>query len=107
MMSASPPCSNRQGCARWAHTRRRVEFPPRLAAARGEPLDPSHILETASLELFRAVPCSGVSTVLFDAGNDPHLVSEYPPVSADLPRLIPQAPLFERLRPSLGIFYTE
>jgi PAS domain S-box-containing protein len=85
----------------------RLEMLNRLSAALSETLDVTHILGTACLELFRAVSCSGVSALLFDAEHNPRLISEYPPTSANLPLFLPKAPLFERLRESLGIFYTE
>jgi len=85
----------------------RLEMLNRLSTALSETLDATQILGTACLELFRAVPCSGVSALLFDAENNPRLVAEYPRISATLPLPIPQAPLFERLGQTLGIFYAE
>lgn len=71
-------------------------------------LDPVTILNLTSRELSDALKVPTVSAVLFDIDENPMLVVEVPEGEKQpLPRELPDAPLFQRLRQSLGIFHAE
>ena len=85
----------------------RLEMLNRLSASLIATLEPQHILLVATQELGRAIQCSGVSALLFDAVGVAILQAESPPVEESLPYPLPAAPLFERLRQTQGVFNTE
>lgn len=71
-------------------------------------LDPVTILRLTSKELSGALNVPTISAVIFDADGSPSLVVEVPEDTANpLPRALPEAPLFDRLRQTLGIFHAE
>ncbi len=82
----------------------RLEMLNRLSAALIATLEPEHILQVATQELGRAIQCSGVSVVLFDADGAGKLHAESPQVEDVLPCALPDVPLFERLRQTQGVF---
>lgn len=79
----------------------------RLSVTLSGSLEIDYILETITNELFQAIPCSAISVVLFDNIGKATVMSESPRFSEKLPLLLPDAPLFNRLRQSLGVFNTE
>ena len=85
----------------------RLEMLNRLTSALSETLDASRILEITSRELYQAIQCSSVSALLFEPESQAFLMAEYPSRSTTLPAFLPQAPLFERLRQTLGVYYCE
>lgn len=69
-------------------------------------LDASRILNLTAQELQQALNVKRVSAVSFERGTA-LWVAASPKVRAKLPQVLPDAPLFERLRESLGVFNTE
>ena len=69
-------------------------------------LEANQILELTASELRHALNASRVSAVLIERGQLRWQVAS-PPTEAGLPKILPNAPLFDRLRESLGIFNTE
>ncbi len=89
---------------------RRLALLNRLSSALSETLDLDKILLAASRELLQAVPGKterAVSLVIFNKGGHAAVHAEQPRRSAQLPRALPDNPLFERLRQSLGVFSTQ
>jgi PAS domain S-box-containing protein len=86
---------------------RRLALLNRLSTALSGSFDPNNILEITIRELSQAVNCSAVSAVLFDPTGQAVLQTETPRITDELPALLPEAPLFERLRETLGIFNVE
>ncbi len=79
-----------------------------LSADLSASLDVDAILRVTIDELFRALPCSSASVVLFSPeGGHPVLWVESPDVVSDLPQALPEAPVFARLREVQGVFHTE
>jgi len=68
-------------------------------------LDADHILELTAAELQQALNARRVLTVVFERGQAIWKL-ELPKTNIKLPRPLPHAPLFERLRQSLGVFHT-
>ncbi len=68
-------------------------------------LDIDHLLHVTSQEIAHALSCKQVSAIL-NQNNQHMLLVEYPDRGTQLPRPIPEAPLFERLNLSLGVFST-
>ena len=85
----------------------RLELLNRLTSALSETLDATRILEITSHELFQAIHCSSVSALLFDPDSQAFVMAEHPLKAPSLPASLPQAPLFERLRQTLGVYYSE
>jgi PAS domain S-box-containing protein len=69
-------------------------------------LEGGQILELTANELRHALNASRVSAVVFDHGQATWR-SVSPATVSGLPKVLPDAPLFARLRESLGIFNTE
>ncbi len=69
-------------------------------------LEADQILELTADELRHALDASQVSAVLVERGQIRWKFAS-PPTVSGLPRVLPNAPLFDRLRESLGIFNTE
>ncbi|RMF48661.1 MAG: GAF domain-containing protein [Anaerolineae bacterium] len=79
-----------------------------LSADLSASLDVDEILRVTIDELFRALPCSSASVVLFSPeGQQPVLWVEAPDVVPELPQALPDAPLFERIRTAQGVFHAE
>ncbi|MDH5505775.1 MAG: GAF domain-containing protein, partial [Anaerolineae bacterium] len=70
-------------------------------------LDPDHLLRFTAEELFQAVNCTAVSGVLFSADNIPLLKVEVPSKGVAGIQSLPNAPIFERIRQSLGVLSSE
>ncbi len=68
-------------------------------------LDAGQILELTARELHRALNAQRVSAVLMEP-RQARWVAAWPRVRQNLPQLLPEAPVFARLRESLGIFNT-
>ena len=68
-------------------------------------LDADQILHLASTELLQAMSVSRVSAVMVEGGRATWKISA-PAAGQKLPQALPQTPLFERLRESLGVFNT-
>ena len=86
---------------------RRLALLNRLSTELSGTLDPNNILEITIREFSQAINCSAVSAILFDATGQAVLQTEAPRVAEELPAPLPDAPLFERLRETLGIFNIE
>ncbi len=84
----------------------RLSLLNRLSTELSGSLDPVFILNIASRELSGAVNCTAVSALLFE-GEKPVVQVEMPRTTADIPRILPDAPLFQHLRETQGIFSTE
>lgn len=69
-------------------------------------LDADQIMAATAEELMQGLASSRVSLVTFERG---HIYWKYttPRIRAKLPRLLPDAPIFSRLRESQGIFNTD
>jgi PAS domain S-box-containing protein len=79
----------------------------RLSTELSSSLDVEKTLILAARELVRAVPCDTVSAVLFTASREGTVLVEYPQPASELPVLLANIPLFERLRQSLGVYNSE
>lgn len=66
-------------------------------------LDPDQILGLTAEEMLRALAVDRVSTVVMEHGRAVWKTST-PAVQHNLPVTLPEAPIFERLRESLGVF---
>ena len=85
----------------------RLEMLNRLTSSLSETLDAARILEISSRELFQAMHCSSVSALLFDPEGQAFVMAEHPLLTPELPAPLPQAPLFERIQQTLGVYYSE
>jgi PAS domain S-box-containing protein len=79
----------------------------RLSTELSTSLDVETTLILAARELLKAVACDTVSAVLFTASGEGSVLAEYPQPGSRLPVLLPNIPLFERLRQSLGVYNSE
>jgi PAS domain S-box-containing protein len=79
----------------------------RLSANLSSSLDAGQILSIGLRESIQAIGCTAGSAVLFDDNTHPLMMAEIPQRVENLPVLLPQVALFDRLRESLGIFSTE
>lgn len=84
----------------------RLEMLNRLSTGLSSTLELELILEITLSEMLRAIPCSRVSALTFDADAQASLRLELPAAATALPISLPDAPLYERLRQSLGVFNT-
>jgi PAS domain S-box-containing protein len=78
----------------------------RLSTELSGSLDLDYVLRAAGQELSQAVHCSSVSSVLVDGQGKMVLRLETRPETGSYPLELPESPLYERLRESLGIFMT-
>jgi GAF domain-containing protein/nitrogen-specific signal transduction histidine kinase len=78
----------------------------RFSASFSGLLDAGQILNLTAEELQKALNVTKVSAVSFERGQA-RCVAAYPGSNQDLPLVLPDAPLFGRLRESHGIFITE
>jgi GAF domain-containing protein len=69
-------------------------------------LDADQILQLTADELLKALGCKRVSVVTFERGQAFWKLAN-PRVRYKLPRALPDAPIFSRLRESLGVFNTD
>src|SRR6266540_2732684 len=78
----------------------------RFSSALSGLLDEGKILQLTAQELMDALNAPKVSVVLFERGN---AIWKYalPRTSAKLPQKLPDAPIFHRLKESLGVFTTD
>lgn len=78
----------------------------RFSSALSGLLDEGKILQLTGQELMDALDAPAVSVVLFERGS---AIWKYalPKRSLDLPQRLPDAPIFHRLRESLGVFTTD
>jgi PAS domain S-box-containing protein len=79
----------------------------RLSTELSTSLDVETTLILAAHELVQAVPSDTVSAVLFTASGEGTVLVEYPQAGSQLPVLLANTPLFERLRQSLGVYNSE
>ena len=70
----------------------------RLSTVLSGSLDVNRILDEVIQELARAVHCTSVSAVLYGADAQAWLQAEAPPSGLSIPALLPQTPLYDRLR---------
>jgi len=85
----------------------RLEMLNRLSSELSESLDSTRILDITLNELSQAITCAHVSAIEFDERGQARLQAERPQSSNQLPDYLPDAPLFERLRQTLGVFISE
>jgi PAS domain S-box-containing protein len=76
----------------------------RLSSELATSLDVDTILRSASQEMLGALNAAVVSALQVDADGRVFLRVEVPVFETNLPQDLPSAPIFERLRESLGIF---
>lgn len=82
----------------------RLEALNRFSAQVSGSLDPDHLLQTTLHEILNIVHCSSVSAILFDSSERPTLQAELPSRDSFAPLALSEAPLFERLRQTLGSY---
>ncbi len=85
----------------------RLEMLNRLSTGLSGTLDIDELLTLTAIELSRVIPSSCISAVTFEPDGQVLLRAEQPESSPGLPQKLPQAPIFERLRQSLGVFNTD
>ncbi len=78
----------------------------RFSSALSGLLDEGKILQLTAQELMDALDAPSVSVVLFERG-DTLWKYAIPKASVKLPQKLPEAPIFHRLRESLGVFATD
>ncbi len=78
----------------------------RFSSSFGGLLDAGQILNLTAEELQQALNITKVSAVTFDRGQA-RCIAAFPNIGQALPLMLPDAPLFARLRESNGIFITE
>ena len=78
----------------------------RFSSALGGLLDANQVLALTAEEMRLALNSAHVAVVSFD-GSQPAWVVAAPPSKQQLPQVLPNVPLFGRLRESLGVFATE
>jgi len=78
----------------------------RFSSALSGLLEEDKILQLTAQELMDALNAPRVSTVMFERGDAMWKYSA-PPSREKLPKKLPDAPLFHRLRESLGVFATD
>ncbi len=78
----------------------------RFTAVLTRSLDADQIMTATAEELFQGLGASRVSVVAFERGQNLWKFAT-PRIRAKLPRLLPDAPIFSRLRESQGIFNTD
>lgn len=78
----------------------------RFTSALTRSLDTDQILNLTAEELLKGLNAKRVSVVTFERGQAYWKIST-PRIRAKLPRVLPDAPIFNRLRESLGMFNTD
>jgi PAS domain S-box-containing protein len=78
----------------------------RFTSALTRSLDTDQILNLTADELLKGLNARRVSVVTFERGQALWKIST-PRIRAKLPRILPDAPIFSRLRESLGMFNTD
>ena len=82
-----------------------------LSSDLGASLDPHRILDSALQYLVELIGCDGAAAVLFDSSGASLMAEagqgELLRAGGSLPAPLPHAPLFDRLRESLGIYQAE
>ncbi|MCX8060968.1 MAG: GAF domain-containing protein [Anaerolineales bacterium] len=79
----------------------------RLSQQFSQTLDPLQIINLTVSEVLQITSASGVMAVLFDPSGLPEIVIEQPSQDSKYPLRIASVPLFERLRESFGLFFSE
>jgi PAS domain S-box-containing protein len=79
----------------------------RLSMEFSKTLEPQRILEITLDELLHITAGKGALTLLFDEDHHPILAAEKPVCSLDSTPHIPEAPIFNRLRETFGVFHSE
>jgi PAS domain S-box-containing protein len=85
----------------------RLEMLNRFSTQLSSSLDPDHLLSIILQELIEILNCTAVSAVMLDTSGTAVLKAELPSREVTIPRTIPDAPIFERLRQTLGVYYCE
>jgi len=90
----------------------RLELLNQLSVELSATLDPNRILNSASQYLLKLVGCTGAAALLFEPEGSVSLRAEAGQegmllTGDSLPAFLPPAPLFDRLRESLGIYQAE
>ncbi len=79
----------------------------RLSQDLSQTLDPLQIIHRTIEEVLQVTSASGVMAVLLDSSDLPIMVAEQPTYEDHYPLPVAPVPLFDRLRESLGLFFTE
>jgi PAS domain S-box-containing protein len=79
----------------------------RLSVELSGTLEPAHILTLTLQNLHPAIHCYGTSALLFDKSGVAMLQAESTRTAEELPIPLPNAPIFERLRESYGVYNLE
>jgi PAS domain S-box-containing protein len=85
----------------------RLEMLNQFSKALSESLDPTELLHITVQEILQTIHCTCVSGLLFTPDGQVFLHAEIPQKTGDLPVPLPNAPLFDRLRETLGVFNCE
>ena len=85
----------------------RLSLLNRLSAELSSSLNEEQVLRLTAEELQRAISADRISAITFDRYGTPVLRLSVPAGEEIGPRLLPQAPIFDRLRESLGVFSTD
>lgn len=86
---------------------RRLETLYRFSTALSSSLDLDHLLTLILQGMLETIHSTTVSMILFDSTGRATLYAEQPPHTDQLPVVLPDSPLFERLKQSLGSFSCE
>ncbi|MEK6256950.1 MAG: GAF domain-containing protein, partial [Chloroflexota bacterium] len=70
-------------------------------------LDPDHLLNFAAEELYNAMSCSAVTTILYEEDGLVLLKNDIPKLISTLPIVLSNAPIFNRLRQTQGAYSVE
>jgi len=85
----------------------RLSLLNRLSAELSSSLNEEQVLRLTAEELQRAISADRISAITFDRYRMPVLRLSVPSGNEIGPKLLPMAPIFDRLRESLGVFSTD
>ncbi len=85
----------------------RLETLYRFSTVLSSSLDLDHLLTLILQGMLETIHSTAASVVLFDPSGRAVLRAEQPALTADLPVALPDSPLFERLKESLGSFSSD
>ena len=82
----------------------RLEMLNRFSKALSQSLDPAELIQITMAEILQTTHCSSVSVILFSAEGQAIVQAQLPEQPADVTLSLPNTPLFDRLRQTLGLF---
>ncbi len=85
----------------------RLSLLNRLSAELSSALNEDQVLRLTAEQLLRALSATRISAITFDRFDVPVLEVSVPSEGDSHPKVLPVAPIFERLRESLGVFSTD